>query len=587
MCGVFLGSENVPLFRAKLLSLTKKIGGWGCYLRSQRLARSLPHRTRKPPRQVCSSVSGIPRCCRAISARAQSAPPRCLELPLAVGRDAQGRAFALSDLCPHRAMPLSFGRVAGDTVECCYHGWKFDAHSGQCRAIPSLAGAKLLSIDESSVRNMPGFLKVVSKGNYVAVVCEREEQAINAARKLKANWQKPDAPLFPPSEDLFNYIRGATPTSAFDPVVVGDPDTAFKGAAKVIEAEYEVPFQGHTAISPAHATADPSNGQMTIYSNDMKSYGMRTGVAQFLGMPRDKVRVVWMEGPQGYGRTAADDAGCEAAYLAKELNRPVRVQWMRNEETAWDTKGPAFVVKVRGGLDAQGNLVAYDYHARAADYNHLGYNEPDTVLIAQLMGSRRATPAKGGAAMPSEMYAIPNRRMTAEVVSLPAVWETPVRTGNLRDPNGPQSTFPAESFIDELAAAANADPYEFRLKMLMASAAEDDGFRRSRSIAVLKTVAETYGWDRRPSPKPIGTGKILTGRGISYAFRNQTVVANSMHTTGGRCRLPGSPNQRCRLPSMCSSIPGKGRRGLRLRCAPRLRPRATKPAPCRIPFTQL
>ena len=390
---------------------------------------------------------------------------------------------------------------------------------------PPVAGAKLLSIDESSVRDMPGFLKVVSKGNYVAVVCEREEQAINAARKLKANWQKPDAPLFPASEDLFNYIRSATPTSAFDPVVVGDPDTAFKGAAKVIEAEYEVPFQGHTAISPAHATADPSNGQMTIYSNDMKSYGMRTGVAQFLGMPRDKVRVVWMEGPQGYGRTAADDAGCEAAYLAKELNRPVRVQWMRNEETAWDTKAPAFVVKVRGGLDAQGNLVAYDYHARAADYNHLGYNEPDTVLIAQLMGSRRATPAKGGAAMPSEMYAIPNRRMTAEVVSLPAVWETPVRTGNLRDPNGPQSTFPAESFIDELAAAANADPYEFRLKMLMASAAEDDGFRRSRSIAVLKTVAETYGWDRRPSPKPIGTGKILTGRGISYAFRNQTVVA--------------------------------------------------------------
>jgi nicotinate dehydrogenase subunit B len=390
---------------------------------------------------------------------------------------------------------------------------------------PPVAGAKLVSIDESSVRDLPGFLKVVSKGNYVAVVCEREEQAVNAARKLKVNWQKPDAPLFPASEDLFNYMRGATPTSGFNPVVVGDPDSAFKDAAKVIEAEYEVPFQGHTAISPAHATADPSNGQMTIYSNDMKSYGMRTGVAQFLGMPRDKVRVVWMEGPQGYGRTAADDAGCEAAYLAKELNRPVRVQWMRNEETAWDTKGPAFVVRVRGGLDAKGNLVAYEYHARAADFNHLGYNEPDTVLIAQLMGSRRATPAKGGAAMPSEMYAIPNRRMTAEVVSLPAVWETPLRTGNLRDPNGPQSTFPAESFIDELAVAANADPYEFRLKMLMASAAEDDGFRRSRSIAVLKAVAEKYGWDRRPSPNPIGTGKILTGRGISYAFRNQTVVA--------------------------------------------------------------
>ena len=95
-----------------------------------------------------------------------------------------------------------------------------------------------------------------------------------------------------------------------------------------------------------------------------------------------------MEGPQAYGRTAADDAGFEAAYLAKELGRPVRVQWMRNEETAWDTKGPAFLVKARGGLDAQGNLVAFDYDARAADFGHLGYNEADTVLIAQLMGDQ-------------------------------------------------------------------------------------------------------------------------------------------------------------------------------------------------------
>ena len=164
---------------------------------------------------------------------------------------------------------------------------------------PPVAGAKLISIDESSVRSMPGFVKVVSKGNYVAVVCEREEQAINAARQLKANWEKPATAPFPSSEDLFKYMRGATPTSSSKPIVVGNPDAAFAGAAKVIEADYDVPFQGHTAISPAHATADPSNGQMTIYSNDMKSYGMRTGVAAFLGMPRDKVRVVWMEGPQG------------------------------------------------------------------------------------------------------------------------------------------------------------------------------------------------------------------------------------------------------------------------------------------------
>ena len=390
---------------------------------------------------------------------------------------------------------------------------------------PPVAGAKLIGIDESSVRSLPGFVKVVSKGNYVAVVCEREEQAIKAARQLKVNWEKPATAPFPSSEDLFKYMRSATPTSSSKPILAGNPDTGLASAAKVIEADYEVPFQGHTAISPAHALADPSNGQMTVYSNDMKSYGMRRGVATFLNIPQDQVRVVWMEGPQGFGRTAADDAGCEAAYIAKEIGRPVRMQWMRDEETAWDTKAPAFAITLRGGLDAQGNLVAYDYNALAADYNHLGYNEPDTVLIAQLMGMRRATPAAGSAATPSEMYAIPHRRMTSHVVRLPLVWETPLRTGNLRDPNGPQSTFASESFIDELAAAAKADPFEFRMKLLTAGTGDDGTFRRARSIACLKAVAETYGWDRRPSPKARGTGEILTGRGVAYTFRNQTVVA--------------------------------------------------------------
>ena len=390
---------------------------------------------------------------------------------------------------------------------------------------PPFAGAKLISIDESSVHGIPGFVKVVSKGNYVAVVCEREEEAIKAARALKVNWEKPSTAPFPSSENLFHYMREVKPTSSSRPIVVGDPDRVLADAVKVIEADYDIPFQGHTAFSPAHAMADPSNGQMTIYSNDMKSYGMRRGVAEFLGIPKEKVRVVWMEGPQGFGRTAADDAGCEAAYLAREIGRPVRVQWMRDEETAWDTKAPAFAVKLKGGLDAAGNLVALHYNARSADYNHVGYNEPDTVLIAQLMGIRRDKPAEGSAAMPSEVYAIPHRRMEAHVVSLPLVWETPLRTGNLRDPNGPQSTFAAESFMDELAAAAKSDPLEFRMKLLTASKAEDNGFHRARSIAVLKAAADACGWDRRPSPKARHSGAILTGRGMAYSFRGQTVVA--------------------------------------------------------------
>jgi CO/xanthine dehydrogenase Mo-binding subunit len=390
---------------------------------------------------------------------------------------------------------------------------------------PSVAGAKLVSVDEASVRSIPGFVRVVTKGNYVAVVCEREEQAIRAARQLKVNWQKPASAPFPSSENLFGYMRTVAPTFSAPPATTGDPSGALASASRTIEADYEVPFQGHVSFGPAHAMADPSNDQLTIYSNDMKSYGLRNGVAQFLDIPRDRVRVVWMEGPQAYGRTAADDAGFEAAFLAKTIGRPVRLQWTRQEETGWDTKGPAYVFRMRGGLDAQGNLVAFDYDARGADHNHLGYNEFDTVLIAQLTGQRKAQPARGGAATPSDMYVIPNRRMATHVVGLPLVWETPLRTGNLRDPNGPQVTFASESFIDEMAAAAKADPVEFRLKMLTASTGDDTGFKRARSIAVIKAAAEKYGWTPRPSPAPLASGDILTGRGIAYAYRSQTVVA--------------------------------------------------------------
>jgi CO/xanthine dehydrogenase Mo-binding subunit len=389
---------------------------------------------------------------------------------------------------------------------------------------PPVAGATLVSVDESSVKSLPGFVRVVRRGNYLAVVCEREEQAIKAATQLKAEWRKPATAPFPPSSELFTYLRATAPIATQPPQVTGSIDAAFTGAAKVIEADYDIPFQGHTSIGPAHAMADPSNNQLTIYSNDMKSYGLRNGVAQFLKIPREQVRVVWLDGPQAYGRTAADDAGFEAAFLAHELGKPVRIQWMRHEETAWDTKGPAYAIKMRGALDASGRLVALDYDARAADHNHLGYNEPDTVLIAQLTGQRKQEPARGRASYPTDSYVIANRRSSGSVIPLPLAWETPVRMGNLRDPDGPQVTFAIESFIDELALAAKADPVEFRLQLLQGTG-DDSGFKRVRSIACVKAAAEKFGWDRRPSPKPRAAGDVVTGRGIGYAYRSQTVVA--------------------------------------------------------------
>lgn len=205
---------------------------------------------------------------------------------------------------------------------------------------------------------------------------------------------------------------------------------------------------------------------------------------------------------------------------------PVRIQWTRAEETAWDTKGPPYVFKLRGGLDAAGKLSALQYDAISADHNHLWYNEPDTVLIAQLMGIRPKQPAKGTSESPTAMYGIANRRTNTRIVALPMLWETPLRTGNLRDPNGPQVTFAFESFIDEMATMAKADPVQFRLDLIEQST-EDKSFRKARSLAAVRAAAKTFGWETRTSPRPRATasrGKVLTGRGIAYTIRSNTVA---------------------------------------------------------------
>ena len=172
-----------------------------------------------------------------------------------------------------------------------------------------------------------------------------------------------------------------------------------------------MPFQGHTAIGPAHALADPSDGQMTIYSNDMKSYGLRNGVAQFLDMPRDRVRVVYMDGPQVYGRTAADDVGFEAAFLAHELGTPVRVQWMRHEETAWDTKGPAYVFKLRGGLDAQRQARGARVRGARRRLQPPGLQRARHGADRAAHGQAARAAEPGNAETPSVQYGIPNQRL--------------------------------------------------------------------------------------------------------------------------------------------------------------------------------
>ena len=330
---------------------------------------------------------------------------------------------------------------------------------------PPIAGATLRSIDESSVASLPGFVRVVRSGNYVAVVCEREEQAIAAARQLKAEWAPPAQAPFPASAELFDYIRRATPTSSEEPSVTGEPDAAFASAARVIEAEYEVPFQGHTAIGPAHALADPSDGQLTIYSNDMKSYGLRNGVAQFLSLPRD-TRARRVHGraaglrPHGRGRRRLRSR-VSRARARPSGSRPMDAA--RGDGLGYERPGLRLQAPRWARRAGQADRSRVRRACRRLQPSWV--QRADTVLIAQLMGRRRETPSAGNAETPSIQYGIPNQRLAAHVVALPMIWETPLRTGNLRDPNGPQVTFAFEGFIDELAAAAGADPAQFRLDL--------------------------------------------------------------------------------------------------------------------------
>ena len=255
----------------------------------------------------------------------------------------------------------------------------------------------------------------------------------------RSNWQKPATAPFPSVRGSVHLHAGATPTFSAPPTVAGNPDAALAGAAQGRRGRVR------RAVPGAHGVrAGARDGRSVERSDDdllerhevVRPAQRRRAVPQ---MPRDRVRVVWMEGPQAYGRTAADDAGFEAAFLAKEIGRPVRVQWMRQEETAWDTKGPAYAVKMRGGARCAGQ-------PRRARLRRARRRPQSPRLQRARHGADRAahracarrTPARGGAVdAVGHVRRSPTGAWRTHVVGLPLVWETPLRTGNLRDPERP------------------------------------------------------------------------------------------------------------------------------------------------------
>ena len=378
---------------------------------------------------------------------------------------------------------------------------------------PAVAGSVPVKVDEASINYIPGAKVVWDKG-FLGVVADKEWDAIQATEKLKVEWSAV-APPFPEQASLYGHIRKATARKRQVEKENGNVDEAFKTAARVIEAEYEWPFQSHASMGPACAVVEIKDGNVTCWSGSQKTHFVQEGVAETLGLPLDKVHVIWAMGPGSYGRNDADDCAADAAVLAKAVGKPVRLQYMRDQGTGWDPKGPASIHTARAALDASGKVTAYEFTSKGfsrVDVNTNG-GKPHDTLAGQTMGV--ALKSGDGFGVPAESYAFDNKRLAWETIPPLLDRSSPLRSAHLRDPVGPQIHFASESFIDEVATAVNADPIEFRLRHV----------KESRDVAVIKAAAEKAKWDTRPSPRRDQTGNKVSGRGIAYAQRNGTRVA--------------------------------------------------------------
>jgi nicotinate dehydrogenase subunit B len=385
---------------------------------------------------------------------------------------------------------------------------------------PARAGAKLVSVDEASAKDVSGYVKTVVDGNFVGVVAETEWAAIRAARALKVTWTDAD-PAFPEQTHLYDHMRSVTPKASKETLKKGDGAVGLAGAARKVEATYEWPFQSHATMGPGCAVADVHlDGVTTIWSGAQKPHALQQGFAALLRVPSDRVRVIWVEDAGSYGRPGFEDAAADAVLLSRAVGKPVRVQWTREDMTAWGTKGPAVICDMAAGLDARGDVSAFRFTSRAFSGGEVMYlpSTAGNFLGAQLTGIPNSTGVDEFAQWGEECLAYAFRNVQADAHVVPAFLDaaSPLRTTHLRDPEGPATTFATESFMDDLAAAAGADPIDFRLKYL-----EDERLR-----AVLMKAAEKFGWERRPSPKkPVVASEIAAGRGVALALRGETRVA--------------------------------------------------------------
>jgi nicotinate dehydrogenase subunit B len=369
-----------------------------------------------------------------------------------------------------------------------------------------------------SVGELPAGIdaQVIRLGNLVAVVAEREWDAVNGAKNLPVTWS--DWNGLPGTENWPAALR-AIPAGTRTQASKGDFQGAFDSAASTLQASYQTPFENHGMIGPSCGVADVrADGSVTVYSATQYPQGLQKGIAQMLGIDAQQVQVLWFDGSGCYGRLSSnyDDAASEAVFLSRELGRPVRVQWMREDEHIWEPHGPGTLHDMAASFDASGQLTGWKHEALMAPNN-------DATMLGPILVGVQGTSGRAplGSWTGPDLYQFPN--LLEFVHQLPELgadtspYPFGLRTTFLRSPGQYQITFAQEAFFDEIAAKVGADPLQFRLQYLV----------DPRAIAVLQAAGELGTWEARPSPKPGAstTSGTVTGQGIAVVVRDGTYAA--------------------------------------------------------------